>query len=185
MAGSRLGRLIVALNLLGLAILISGALILNELRRGLIQGRIDSLTTQGELIANVTPAPATRGSPQPALEADKASELLQLLFIPRSQRARLFDGHGRLLADSYLTADQVSGSRCRAKKPGGVLFRWRLQDKGARNPQVIESARKQLNWRSTAPSPPGGGGHAPRPERRARGVGVDPDPARPGGPSGC
>ena len=33
--GSRLGRLIIALNLLGLAILIGGALVLNELRRGL------------------------------------------------------------------------------------------------------------------------------------------------------
>ncbi|MGZ8407455.1 MAG: sensor N-terminal transmembrane domain-containing protein, partial [Caulobacteraceae bacterium] len=35
--GSKLGRLIIALNLLGLAILIVGALVLNELRRGLVQ----------------------------------------------------------------------------------------------------------------------------------------------------
>src|SRR5262245_34616207 len=44
--GSRLGRLIIALNLLGLAILITGALVLNELRRGLVNARIDSLTTR-------------------------------------------------------------------------------------------------------------------------------------------
>ncbi|MCA6289054.1 MAG: sensor N-terminal transmembrane domain-containing protein, partial [Phenylobacterium sp.] len=50
---SRLGRLIFALNLLGLAILIVGALVLNELRRGLVEARIDSLTTQGELIATL------------------------------------------------------------------------------------------------------------------------------------
>ena len=51
--GSRLGRLIIVLNLLGLMILIGGALVLNELSRGLINAKIDSLTTQGEFIANV------------------------------------------------------------------------------------------------------------------------------------
>ena len=35
--GSRLGRLIIVLNLLGLAILVGGALVLNELRQGLIR----------------------------------------------------------------------------------------------------------------------------------------------------
>ena len=43
---SRLGRLILVLNLLGLAVLIVGALVLNELRRGLVEARIDSLTTR-------------------------------------------------------------------------------------------------------------------------------------------
>src|SRR5579862_2478287 len=40
--GTRLGRLIIALNVLGLAILIVGALVLNELRQGLVNARIDS-----------------------------------------------------------------------------------------------------------------------------------------------
>ena len=57
--GSRLGRLIIALNLLGLAILIVGALVLNELRRGLINAEIDSLTTQGRGIAHVIEQAAT------------------------------------------------------------------------------------------------------------------------------
>ena len=43
--GSRLGRLIFVLNVLGLAILVTGALVLNEYRRGLIIARQDSLTT--------------------------------------------------------------------------------------------------------------------------------------------
>ena len=51
--GSRLGRLIVALNLLGLTILIGGALVLNELSRGLIHAKSDRLTTQGAFLANV------------------------------------------------------------------------------------------------------------------------------------
>ena len=66
--GSRLGRLIIALNLLGVTILIIGALVLNELRRGLIEARIDSLTTQGELIANVIDRAATVGEPEPELQ---------------------------------------------------------------------------------------------------------------------
>ena len=105
--GSRLGRLIVGLNLLGLAILVVGALVLNEFRRSLVEARQDSLRTQGELIANVIAVGATQGSPVPMLEQQRATDLLQALFIPRSQRARLFDSHGQLIADSYLIADRV------------------------------------------------------------------------------
>jgi two-component system, OmpR family, sensor histidine kinase ChvG len=105
--GSRLGRLIIVLNLLGLAILIGGALVLNELRRGLVEARVDSLTTQGELIVNVINRAATVGEPEPMLDAAAASEILQILSNPRSQRARLFDAQGRLIADSYWVADRV------------------------------------------------------------------------------
>jgi two-component system sensor histidine kinase ChvG len=113
----------VALNLLGLAVLIGGSLFLNEQRRGLIEARRDSLTTQGELISNVIGGAATRGSPTPMLEADRASDILQLLFIPRSQRARLFDAEGRLLADSYLVADVVeSAGLPPARKSGDVAL---------------------------------------------------------------
>ena len=105
--GSRLGRLIIALNLIGLAILIVGALVLNEFRRGLIEARTDSLRTQGELIAKVITIGATQGDPVPAMDSERAGELLQALFIPTSQRVRLFDREGRLISDSYLVADRV------------------------------------------------------------------------------
>jgi two-component system sensor histidine kinase ChvG len=103
--GSRLGRLIIALNLVGLLILIVGALVLNEFRRGLIEARTDSLRTQGELIAKVIVIGATTDAP--SMDSERAGELLQALFIPDSQRARLYDHEGRLIADSYLTADRV------------------------------------------------------------------------------
>ncbi|WP_374578538.1 stimulus-sensing domain-containing protein [Phenylobacterium sp.] len=105
--GSRLGRLIILLNVLGLAIIIAGSLLLNELRRGLVGARIDSLTTQGELIVNVINRAATVGEPTPELDAQAASEILQMLSNPRSQRARLFDAKGNLVADSYWVADRV------------------------------------------------------------------------------
>jgi two-component system sensor histidine kinase ChvG len=105
--GSRLGRLIIVLNVLGLAVLVVGSLVLNEYRRGLIIARQDSLTTQGELIANIIDRAATVGEPVPSMDPQYASEILQMLSNPRSQRARLFDAHGDLVADSYMVGDRV------------------------------------------------------------------------------
>lgn len=108
--GSRLGRLIIVLNLLGLAILIGGALILNELRQGLVAARLEGLVVEGKVIANVIDQYATVGDPEPQLEADTASNVLQSLDIPRTLRARLYDAHGALLADSYVVADRVEAT---------------------------------------------------------------------------
>lgn len=117
--GSRLGRLIIILNFVGLAILIIGALTLNELRRGLVNARIDSLITQGEWVARLIDEAATVGEPEPALQANDAARLLQLLHLPRSQRVRLFDKDGRLIADSYDVADRVDWKPLPpARKPG-------------------------------------------------------------------
>ncbi|MDO8297361.1 MAG: ATP-binding protein [Caulobacter sp.] len=117
--GSRLGRLIIALNFLGLAILVIGALTLNEMRRGLVNARIDSLITQGEWVARIIDEAATVGEPEPALQPERAARLLQLLHLPRSQRVRLFDGAGRQIADSYDVADRVDWKPLPpARKPG-------------------------------------------------------------------
>ncbi len=105
--GSRLGRLIIVLNLLGLAVLIVGALVLNEFRQGLIAARVDSLRTQSDLISYVIETAATQGEPEPVLRSDEAVRLLQLLDFPPSERARLYDREGRLLADTDVIADKV------------------------------------------------------------------------------
>ena len=128
--GSRLGRLILALNLLGLAILISGALVLNELRRGLVNARIDSLSTQGQLIANLINQAATIGEPEPELDAGLATEILQTLSNPKAQRARLFDNHGRLVADSDWIADRIETRvlpPARAREEDGINFHLALR----------------------------------------------------------
>src|ERR1700722_11568698 len=72
---SRIGRLIVVLNLAGRAFLGGGALLLNELRQGLVNARVESLRTEGQLIANVIEKNATVGDPEPLLLADTASDL--------------------------------------------------------------------------------------------------------------
>ena len=105
--GSRLARLIVALNVLGLAVLIVGSLVLSEFRAGLVNARIDSLSTQGELMAAIIDQAATVGEPAPAMDPAPAGLVLQMLSNPKTQRARLFDPQGRPLADSELVADRV------------------------------------------------------------------------------
>jgi two-component system sensor histidine kinase ChvG len=142
--GTRLGRTIIVLNLLGLVVLIGGALALNNSRQGLIKARLESLTLQGELIANVIDQTATVGEPEPALQADTASGVLQSLFIPRSQRARLYDASGRLLADSYGVADRVETSELPpARRPGSRGFDPRF---GVVSPvKRAEAARVALN----------------------------------------
>jgi two-component system, OmpR family, sensor histidine kinase ChvG len=145
MPGSRLGRLIVALNLLGLAILIGGALVLNELRRGLITAEIESLTTQGQFIANVIVQAAASGDPEPALDAERARETLQLLFIQGSQRARVFDNQGALIADSYVLNDRIEARPLPPiAKPGQFNFHFNLLNPGGEQ-ATVASARTALD----------------------------------------
>jgi len=121
--GSKLGRLILALNLLGLAILIVGALVLNEYRQGLVRARIDSLSAQGELIADIINRAATVGEPEPQMDAALATEIMQTFRSPETQRARLFDQEGRLVADTDLVADRVEWKLlppARSREEGGV-----------------------------------------------------------------
>ena len=145
--GSKLGQLILVLNLLGLVILIVGALVLNEMRRGLVLARLDGLRTQGELIANVLGQAATRGSPEPGLDAERAKEIIELLFIPKSQRARLFDLHGRLLADSYVVSDRVEWRPLPpAHKPGSLRLHFQMLDKDASSdPKTVAAAETSLS----------------------------------------
>jgi two-component system sensor histidine kinase ChvG len=114
--GTRLGRLIIALNVLGLAILIVGALVLNELRQGLVNARIDSLTTQGELMAAIIDQAATTGEPTPAMDPN-AGVALEMLANPKTQRARLFDAQGQPMADSEVVADRVEQRTLPAARP--------------------------------------------------------------------
>ena len=105
--GSRLGRLIIALNIVGLAVLVTGVLVLDARRQGLVNARLDSLTTQGELIASIIENVATSGDPTPSMDAAFANQALQLLANPKAQRARLFDAQGQPLADSDVVADRI------------------------------------------------------------------------------
>src|SRR5690606_24239396 len=74
-AASSLTRRIVVLNLAGLFTLLVGFLYLNQFREGLIEARVQSLLTQGEIIAGAISASATVETDSITIDPDK---LLQL-----------------------------------------------------------------------------------------------------------
>jgi len=118
-------------------------LILNELRQGLVSASLESLSLEGHVIANVIDQDATVGEPEPALEADQASNVLQGLPIPHSQRARLYDADGRLLADSFVVTDSVEARRlppARSRTPSVVS----LDFSGPSPARRMENARVAL-----------------------------------------
>lgn len=87
---STLTRRIVFLNLTALATLVSGILVLNQFRDGLIDAKVESLFTQGEIISSAIAVSAAtqRGRDRPDLDA-----LLQL------QIGNSFGRQNRFIAD--------------------------------------------------------------------------------------
>lgn len=108
---SPISRIIFLANLLGLAVLALGVLVLSQLRAGLMEAKLDSLESQGKLIANVLAEAATAGEPAPVMDRDAARVVLSRMRVPSDTRVRLFDRDGRLVADSYLLLDQVTERR--------------------------------------------------------------------------
>lgn len=127
---SSLTRRIVVLNLIGLAILVSGILYLNQFRAGLIDAKVQSLLTQGEIIARAIAASAgvdtneTQLDPEKLLEIEsgqvaatmdddalgsslgftidpeRAAPILRPLVKPTGSRARIYNRDGALILDS-------------------------------------------------------------------------------------
>jgi two-component system, OmpR family, sensor histidine kinase ChvG len=107
---SRLGRLVVGLNIISLLILVCGTLVVNEFRRGLIQAYEDSLKSQAQTIGNLIGAVATgEENEAPHLQPYYAAQVMNR-FIPQGQRARLFDINGELVSDGTWIADSLAGS---------------------------------------------------------------------------
>ncbi len=115
---SRIARLIFASNLAAVLFLIAGSLILNEMRVGLVQARIESLNTQGNLIVSVLAEGATIGEPEPQLRDQIARRLLKRLDLPPTVSARLYDRQGRLVGDYALLSDTVKESELPTLEPG-------------------------------------------------------------------
>ncbi|WP_298158153.1 stimulus-sensing domain-containing protein [Brevundimonas sp.] len=119
--GSRLGGLILVLNLISLLILLGGALALNEWRTGLVQARQESLLGQAELLSKVlSDKEYTRGEPIPELNPDQAAKVLIDRFVPEGQRARIFDRDGVLLVDSFDVSDTIDGEPLPPARPAGT-----------------------------------------------------------------
>lgn len=124
-AASSLTRRILVLNLGGLFALLVGFLYLNQFREGLIEARVQSLLTQGEIIAGAIAASATVDTDAITIDPDKllqmqagesagiaedpldfsinpekVAPLLRRLVTPTKTRARVYDKDGMLTIDS-------------------------------------------------------------------------------------
>lgn len=124
---SSLTRRIVFFNLAALIVLVGGIMYLNQFREGLIDARVESLLTQGEIIAGAISASASVDTnsitidPQKLLELqagqsitpvpndedlefpinpERVAPVLRRLISPTRTRARLFDADANLLLDS-------------------------------------------------------------------------------------
>lgn len=144
--GSRLGGLILALNLVSLLILFIGALLLNEWSRGLIEARQETLVAQGELLVRVLGEPqigVTRGEPV-SLDPIEASRWLRDNFIPEGQRARLFDVDGIPVADSYEVTEDIPGGPLPPALPAGSPAPAVDPGEGPRQTRALQQARAEL-----------------------------------------
>ena len=72
---SSLTRRIIFLNLVALLVLVSGILYLNQFRAGLIDARVESLLTQGEIIASAIASSATVETNSISLDPERLLEL--------------------------------------------------------------------------------------------------------------
>ncbi|PWW00520.1 two-component system sensor histidine kinase ChvG [Hoeflea marina] len=124
---SSLTRRILFLNLVALLVLVSGILYLNQFREGLIDARVESLLTQGEIIAGAIAASASVETNSITIDPEKLLELqagetispnansdnlefpinpervapvLRRLISPTRTRARIYDADASLLLDS-------------------------------------------------------------------------------------
>ncbi|WP_422371998.1 stimulus-sensing domain-containing protein [Hoeflea sp.] len=124
---SSLTRRILFLNLAALIVLVSGILYLNQFREGLIDARVESLLTQGEIIAGAVAASATVETNSITIDPEKLLELqagqtisptnsnenlefpinpervapvLRRLISPTRTRARIYDDDASLILDS-------------------------------------------------------------------------------------
>ena len=151
---ANLTRRIIVLNLVALAVLVSGILYLNQWRAGLIDAKVQSLRVQGEIIAAAIAASATVDSDvisvdpdrllqlqgdavsplsffDPTLEfpinPERVAPLLRNLVTPTRTRARIYDQGGLLILDSaniYARGEVLRQLAAEGNGTGFFLFDW-------------------------------------------------------------
>ncbi|MCC0044026.1 MAG: sensor histidine kinase [Brucellaceae bacterium] len=155
---SSLTRRILFLNLAALGVLVVGILYLNQFRDGLIDARVESLMTQGEIIAGAVAASATVETDSISIDPERLLELqageslppttdqldsldfpinpervapvLRRLISPTRTRARIYDRDANLLLDS------------RHLYSRGQVLRYELAPVTEEEPDIIDRVQK-------------------------------------------
>jgi len=160
--GTSLSRRILVLNIAGLAALVSGILYLNQFRAGLIDARVESLLTQGEIMAGAIAASASAVSnsitidPERLLQMQAGGEmtaptdsesldfpinpervapLLRRLITPTKTRARIYDRDGILILDSRFLYSR------------GQVLRFNLPPPKPQPPSLVEQVINAITYR--------------------------------------
>ncbi len=97
---SRLTRNIFLSNLIGLIILVSGALAMNRFEVGLINAKVDNIQSLASTIATVIGEQATGYGGTAQLDVDGARQILRGVNVQEGWRVRLHDKSGELVADT-------------------------------------------------------------------------------------
>jgi len=152
LSASSLTRRIIVLNVAGLFALVIGILSLSQFRAGLIEARIQTLLTQGEIIARAIAASATADpdnitidperlldlqpgesyDPEETLSGlyfpinpERVAPVLRELVSPTNTRARIYDRDGALILDSRTLYDVLRFDLPPPEeRPGYLERRW-------------------------------------------------------------
>ena len=127
---------ILAVNVLALALLGGGFLYLGKYEASLIGQQIESLKTQGEVFAAALGEGAVLDSADEGevLLPDLARQMMRRLVAPTKTRARLFDVHGEIIADSRVL-----------RGPGGAIQVSELPPPDTKTP-IVRVARQVYDW---------------------------------------
>ena len=153
---SSLLRRILILNLAALVVLLTGILYMNQFREGLIDARVESLMTQGEIIAgaisasasvdtdalridpeklfelqagqSIAPSIDTLDSAEFLINPERVAPVLRRLISPTRTRARIYDRDGELILDT------------RHLYSGGQVLRYELEAIDGDQPGIFERA---------------------------------------------
>ncbi len=153
---SSLLRRILILNLAALVVLLTGILYMNQFREGLIDARVESLMTQGEIIAgaisasasvdtdalridpeklfelqagqSIAPSIDTLDSAEFLINPERVAPVLRRLISPTRTRARVYDRDGELILDT------------RHLYSGGQVLRYDLEPLDGDRPGIFERA---------------------------------------------
>ena len=107
---SRLTRIIFATNLVGLTVLIIGALTMSRFEDGLIDAKVDNLQSLAATISTVMGERATGIGGQAELDVENAKVVLRGVNVPEGWRVRLFDRGGQVVADTTRLDDSIEMS---------------------------------------------------------------------------
>ena len=105
---SRLTRNIFLSNLIGLIILVTGALAMNRFEAGLINAKVDNIQSLASTITTVIGEQATGYGGTAQLDVDGARQVLRGVNVQEGWRVRLHNKSGDLVADTNSLNDTIT-----------------------------------------------------------------------------